>query len=178
MRFAYYLGRRNPEYDFFLAVRGKKEQYRARNLIVEGMLRAGADYLFMLDDDQIIDVDDAMLITHRYDFLRKMVVHMEENPKIGILGALYYQRDDSDCWPVIMQSNGHGQYNFITHEEITRRPQKVDVTGGGAMLICSEVFDRIESPWFEPESSAEQTSRYAKRRQRQDLKFGVTHLSN
>jgi GT2 family glycosyltransferase len=154
MRFAFYLGRRNQEYDFVLCVRGKKEQYRARNLIVEGALRAGCDYIFMLDDDQIIDIDDSMLITHRYDFLRRMIMQMEEKPQIGILGALYYQRDDVDCWPVIMQKNSMGAYFFITHEDVSHRMQKVDVTGGGAMLIRSEIFDRIDSPWFEAESKA------------------------
>jgi len=151
MRFAFYLGRRYPEYDFFLAVRGKKEQFRARNAIVEEALRVATDYLFMLDDDQIIDIDTTMLPSSRYEFLRTLLKHLEEDPQKGIVGALYYQRSVDEHWPVIMQSNGDGGYFFLTPVEISRQLQKVDVTGGGAMLIRMEVFDRIPSPWFEPE---------------------------
>lgn len=151
MRFAFHLGRRYQEYDFFLAVRGKKEQFRARNAIVEESLRVAADYLFMLDDDQIIDIESSMLPSSRYEFLRVLINHLEEDPLKGIVGALYYQRSDTEHWPVIMQSDGKGAYFFLTHMEVARHLQRVDVTGGGAMLIRMEVFDRIASPWFEPE---------------------------
>jgi hypothetical protein len=151
MRFAFYLGRRYQEYDFFLAVRGKKEQFRARNAIVEEALRIDSDYLFMLDDDQIIDIENSGLATLRYDFLHKLIKHLEEDPEKGIVGALYYQRDDREIHPVIMQKNKEGEYFFLTHMEIAGHLQKVDATGGGAMLIRKEVFDKIQPPWFEPE---------------------------
>lgn len=150
MRWSFWLGRRMPEFDFFLCVRGKKEQFRARNNIVESSLRVGCDYTFMLDDDQIIDIDNTMPPTARYDFLRKLVKHMEDDPTRGIVGALYYQRDNQDCWPVIMQAKGEG-YFFLTHAEISGQLQKVDVTGGGAMLINNKVFDRVLIHAFEPE---------------------------
>lgn len=152
MRFAYYLGRRYTEYDFFLAVRGKKEQFRARNSIVQEALRVSCDYLFMLDDDQVIDIEDTVLPSTRFEFLRTLINHLEEDPQKGIVGALYFQRreDDDECWPVIMQANGKG-YSFLTYAEITRGLQKVDVTGGGAMLLRMSMFDRLKSPWFEPE---------------------------
>jgi GT2 family glycosyltransferase len=152
MRLSFALGRRYPEYDFFLAVRGKKEQFRARNSIVEEALRAGCDYLFFLDDDQIIDIDNSMLPSSRYLFLKRLIQHMDNDPAMGICGALYYQRDATDCWPVVMQVNrgGHG-YSFLTHPEITGGLQRVAVTGGGAMLIRASVFDKIEHPWFRPE---------------------------
>ncbi len=35
MRLAYHCGRRMPEYDFFLGIKTKSEQFRARNTIVE-----------------------------------------------------------------------------------------------------------------------------------------------
>ena len=152
MLFAYSLGRRYPEYDFFLAVKGKKEQFRARNSIVEEALRTGCDYLFMLDDDHIIDIDDSMLPSPRYMFLKTLLSHMEEDPTKGIVGALYYQKDYKNCLPVIMQKERSGVgYFCITHAEITGRLQKVDVAGGGAMLVNMKIFDKIESPWFGPE---------------------------
>lgn len=151
MRFAFYLGRRYQEYDFFLAVRGKKEQFRARNSIIEEALRVDTDYIFMLDDDQIIDIEWTELPSSRYEFLRKLIGHLENDPKKGIVGALYYQRNDKDCYPLIMQKNKNGEYFLLSHLEIAGGLQKVDVTGGGAMLIRKEVFDKIPSPWFEPE---------------------------
>ena len=114
-------------------------------------MRVGVDYLFMLDDDQIIDIDNSMLASSRYAFLKTLVNHLEADHKKGIVGALYYQRDDQECWPVIMQHDGNGEYFFITHQEIAGHLQNVDVTGGGAMLINMTVFDKIPSPWFEPE---------------------------
>lgn len=153
MRFAYYIGRRYQEYDFFLAVRGKKEQFRARNSIVEEALRAACDYLFFLDDDQIIDLNDSMLPSTHYEFLRTLINHMEEDPQKGIVGALYFQRreDDDEVWPLLMQWDESGGYHSLTYPEITRGLQRVDCVGGGAMLIRMDIFDRIKHPWFEPE---------------------------
>ena len=38
MRFAFYLGRRYQEYDFFLGIKTKSEQFRARNAIVLSLI--------------------------------------------------------------------------------------------------------------------------------------------
>lgn len=150
MRFAFYLGRRYQEYDFFLAIIGKKEQFRARNAIVEEALKYDSDYILMLDDDHVIDIEDSPHPTLRYEFLRKMINHLEEDPIKGIVGALYFQRG-GNCYPVIMQKNKEGEHFFITHMEIARGLQKCNVTGGGCMLLRKEIFDKIPSPWFEPE---------------------------
>ena len=85
MRFAYYLGRRNPQYDFFLAIKGKSEQFRARNAIVESAIATGCDYLFMLDDDHVIDIDKTLGPNDRYDALNKLITHLKEDPKNQML---------------------------------------------------------------------------------------------
>jgi GT2 family glycosyltransferase len=150
MRFSFNLGRRYTEYDFFLAIKGKSEQFRARNAIVEAALSRDCDYIFMLDDDHIIDIDKKIGPSPKYFFLNKLVNHLEGRPEIGIIGALYYQRG-GNCDPVIMEETKKGQYFFKTHQEVTGGMQKVAVTGGGCMLIRREVFDKIESPYFAPE---------------------------
>lgn len=150
MRFAYHLGRRCQDYDFYLAIKGKSEQFRARNAIIEASLSRDCDYTLMLDDDHIIDIGKCIGPTESYDFLTKLVNHMEENPKIGIVGALYYQRG-GNCDPVIMEKLLEEQYFFKSHAEVTGGMQKVDVTGGGCMLLRKELFDKIEGPWFAPE---------------------------
>jgi len=149
MRFAFNLGRRCPEYDFTLAIKGKSEQFRARNAIAEAAISYDSDYLFFLDDDHVIDIEKKLGPNESYDFLKKLIGHMEADPKKGIVGALYYQRGGA-CYPVIMEQKGKS-YFFKTHAEVTGGLQQVDVTGGGAMLIRKEVFDKIESPWFSPE---------------------------
>lgn len=154
MRFAYHLGRRNTEYDFYLAIKPKSAQHRARNAIVEAAIAAFCDYLLMLDDDQIIDHEKHLGPNDSYDFLRKLVQHLEDDPKKGIVGALYFQRG-ATCDPVIMFQNPPG-YSFYQMQDISRRLQKVDVTGGGAMCINMKVFDKIESPWFMDEMAVSQ----------------------
>jgi|TARA_Y100000310_G_scaffold71534_1_gene67381 2-polyprenyl-3-methyl-5-hydroxy-6-metoxy-1,4-benzoquinol methylase len=150
MRFAYNLGRRYLEYDFFLAIKGKSEQFRARNAIIEASLSRDCDYTLMLDDDHIIDIDKNIGPAPNYNFLKKLINHLETRPEIGIVGALYFQRG-GNCDPVIMEETKKGQYFFKTHAEVTGGMQKVAVTGGGCMLLRKEIFDKIEPPYFAPE---------------------------
>lgn len=145
MRFAYYLGRRYQEYDFALAIKTKTEQFRARNAIVEAAYQVNADWLLMLDDDHIIDIEDDYVPTARYEFLRKLIEHDKD-----IIGALYYHRG-GECRPVLMQKDELGRYSFLRDDQIKGGLQKVDVQGGGCMLVKMKVFDKLSSPWFEPE---------------------------
>ncbi len=149
MRLLFHLGRRHPEYDFQLAIKGKSEQFRARNAIVKAGIQFGADYIWMLDDDHIIGMGAGQGASDAYDLPIKLIKHLEDNPKIGVVGALYYQRG-GDCWPVIMQEKD-GLPFFLHHMEVAGKMQKVDVTGGGCMMIRTAVFDKIKEPWFAPE---------------------------
>lgn len=150
MRFAYYLGRRYQEYDFFLAIRSKQEQFRARNAIVEVALKVGADYLLMLDDDQVVDWEDSSGPTNRFEFLRVLIRHLEQDPSRGIVGALYYHRGGS-CRPVVMREGDDGGFYYLRDDEIKGTLQEVAVAGGGAICINTKIFDKIPSPWFEAE---------------------------
>lgn len=150
MRLAYHLGRRCPEYNFQLAIKGKSEQFRARIAIVKAAIQYGADYILMLDDDHIIDLGKNTGPTNAFDLPIILAHHLEKNPEIGIVGALYYQRG-GDCYPVIMQENNNGQPFFLHNCEVSGRLQKVDVTGGGCMMLRTSIFDKIDEPWFSPE---------------------------
>lgn len=150
MRLAFHIGRRNPEIELMLGVKGKSEQFRARNAIVKAALENSCEYIWMLDDDHIIDIDAGIVPTERYDILRKLISHMIENPRIGIVGALYWQRG-GDYLPVIMAEGVDGKPHFMHPMEVTGGMQRVAVTGGGCMLIRSAVFDKIKEPWFAPE---------------------------
>ena len=151
MRMMFHLGRRCPEYDFQLAVKSKTEQFRARNAIVKAALQYSADYIWMLDDDHIIDINETQYSSKAYDLPVKLVKHLEDHPEIGVVGALYYQRG-ADCYPVIMQElPDEPRPYFLTHAEVSHRMQKLSVTGGGCMMIRTSVFDKIGDPWFAPE---------------------------
>ncbi len=146
MRFAFHLGRRMPEYDFHLGIRTKSEQFRARNAIVDAAQKVNADWLLMLDDDMVINTLVTSGPTEAYDFLRKMIAHDKD-----VCGALYFQRV-GNCMPVLMKANSEDSgYRFLREDELEHRLQRVDVAGGGCLLIKMRVFDKIKAPYFEPE---------------------------
>lgn len=153
MRFAFHLGRRFTEFEFAIAIKSKSEQFRARNAIVESAMSAGCKYLFFMDDDHIIDWEASTQPTDRYDFLRTLVKHMESDPKLGIVGAMYYQRGD-DHKAVFMYRGKDDGYYWPREHQIEGKLQEVDATGGGAMLIhLDRMVHDVGLPWFEPEQS-------------------------
>lgn len=149
MRFAYYCGRRMPEHEFFIAIKSKTEQFRARNAITEGALQLGCDFLFFLDDDHVIDWDNSMGPNPRYGLLARLLEHMRDE-SIGLVGVVYYHRGN-ECRPVLMKEGRDGAFYWLRDDEITGGLQDVAVQGGGCMLLRLSAFDRIKSPWFEPE---------------------------
>jgi 2-polyprenyl-3-methyl-5-hydroxy-6-metoxy-1,4-benzoquinol methylase len=149
LRFFYYLGRRYTEHDFFVGIKRKAEQFRARNSIVKAAYQCGADYILMLDDDHVIDLEGTNEASSRYEFLRKLIEHHERIPEAGIIGALYYHRG-GECRPVLMEEKD-GQYFYLRDDQIKHGLQEVTVQGGGCMLIKSKVFDKIGAEPFEPE---------------------------
>lgn len=150
MRFMYYLGRRYQEHEFSLAIKRKSEQFRARNAICEEAAKWGADYLLMLDDDQVIDVMDSTKPTEAYEFLRTLIGHLEEDPELGLVGAVYFQRG-GECNPVLMTEHGSDAYTFWNYTDLEGRLQPVDVQGGGCMLIRMKALDKIGYAPFGPE---------------------------
>ena len=79
---------------------------------MESAIATDCDYLFMLDDDHVIDVEKTLGEVGKgspsYDFLGRLIQHLKDDPKKGIVGALYYQRG-ATCDPVIMfcRTNNH-----------------------------------------------------------------------
>lgn len=145
MRFAYYCGRRMPDYDFFLAIKTKSEQFRARNAIVQAAQQVNADWLLMLDDDMVISPDAPFGVSEAYGFLEKMLGHGKD-----VCGALYYQRG-GHCSAVLMTKSGDRGYRFLRDDELVGGLQRVDVAGGGCLLVNMRVFDKIPQPYFAPE---------------------------
>lgn len=145
MRFAFHLGRRMPQYDFFTGIRTKAEQFRARNQIVEAAQQEACDYLLMLDDDMIINPDVTQGPTDAYGFLERLIAHDKD-----LIGALYYLKGGA-CSPVLMMKMSERGYRFLRDDEITHGLQPVDVAGGGCLLVKMKVFDHLPPPYFGPE---------------------------
>ena len=152
MRLAYYLGRRYQEWDFILGIKSKTEQFRARITLGMAAIQAGCEFIFWLDDDQILDWKGEIGPSQAYEILHRLIEHMDANPRAGIIGGLYYQREGA-CFPVLMHGPKHegGPCTFLMEEEIERKLQKVDVQGGGVMLMRCEALAQIPQPWWEPE---------------------------
>ena len=150
MRMWFTFGRRYPEHDFFFMPRSKSEQFRARNAIVEACLKLGVDYLLFLDDDHIFNWEETPEHTP-YMFLQKLI-----DDKKDIVGALYYHRT-GEYKPVLMEEIEPGKYTFYNDTYIKPHtgPIKVDVQGGGCMLIDMKVFRAMEKPYFVPEQQPE-----------------------
>lgn len=137
---AYHLGRRCPEYDFLLKIMIKREQFRARNNLVDLAIINGCDYFFMLDDDMVVPVDTfSRLVAHNKD----------------VVGCLYWQRGGA-FHPVIMKrymkADGLVGIDFLHPFDpmvVNRGLYKIDgVLGGGCILFKTEVFNRIPQPYF------------------------------
>jgi len=150
MRLAYYCGRRLPDHEFFLGVKSKSEQFRARNAIVKGARQIGCDYLLFLDDDQVIDWEVTPEPNSRYGMVEKFIKHMDDDEKLGIVGAVYYHRG-AQCRPVLMKEGRDGGYYWLRDDEIKGELQEVGVQGGGCMFIRMSIFDKIQEPYFVPE---------------------------
>ncbi len=153
MRFAYHLGRRLPQFDFFLGIRSKAEQFRARNQIVDAAIQMDCEWTLMLDDDMVIDSFGTDGMTHQgqivgddaYGFLERLIAHDKD-----ICGVLYYEKGGA-CKPVAMVTHGEKGYRNLHDDEITHGLQPVDVAGGGCLLIKTKVFDHLRHPFFAPE---------------------------
>lgn len=147
MRWMYYCGRRLPQYDFELGIVPKKEQFRARNLIIDEARKIQADYVLMIDDDMIVNPWQTTGVSEAYGFIDTLVKHGKD-----VCGILYYQRMGG-CHPVLMKGNdGETGYRYLRDDEITRQLQDVDVAGGGCLLINMRVFNKLPMPFFQPEN--------------------------
>ena len=94
MRFTYYVGR-HSEHECYLDVVTKRDQWRARNSIVEAAIQVNADYLFFMDDDHVINWEESFTTHNRYGLLDTLLSHIQEGEKRGIVGALYYHRGET-----------------------------------------------------------------------------------
>lgn len=139
----YRAGRDLPDFDVAIHISYKKEQFRARNHLVDAAISNDFDYLFMLDDDMIVP----------HNLIQSLLDHDKD-----VIGALYFQRGGL-YHPIIMRRKDHtpGVYSgeFWSQEDprITtqRGLHQTDIIGGGCMLFKVDVFRSLMQPYFETE---------------------------
>lgn len=132
-------GRDLPAYDFLVKIEVKKEQFRARNALVDAAIAAGCTYLLMLDDDMVVPPD----------LIQRLLVHEKD-----LVGALYWQRGGA-FHPLVMKAveleNGdfHPEYYAAT-DTLIQVPglYPVDIIGGGCMFFKVDCFRKISPPYF------------------------------
>lgn len=145
VRMMFHCGRRCPDYEFAFIVVTKREQFRARNHIVNKAIASDFDYVLMLDDDHIVPAD----------LVERLLGHLTEHPEFGVVGALYYQRGGT-FEPVVMKrvhpdDPEDWTFHFYRHtDDILMNPglHEVDIIGGGCMMFRTEVFDTLMPPYF------------------------------
>lgn len=136
---AYHCGRYAKGYDFLLKIMTKREQFRARNTLVDLAIMNSCDYLLMLDDDMIVPPN----------LFLKLVAHDKD-----IIGALYFQRGGA-YHPVLMkqksEKDGFRSIEFLNHYDpalVKPGLHPVDVIGGGCLLMKVDVFRQLTQPYF------------------------------
>lgn len=138
----YRCGKDLPNLTLAVQVITKKEQFRARNALVDMAIGGGFDWLLMLDDDMVPP----------QDLIQRLLAHEKD-----ICGALYYQRGGR-YHPVILQrtilETGELHTSFLSHQDPRiREPglHAVDIIGGGCMLFKVDIFRKLMPPYFEYE---------------------------
>lgn len=105
----------------------------ARNEIAEEALKQGHKYLFFLGDDVVPPPNT----------LKQLIYRMEQNDRIGVVGAVYCSKCDPAS-PLVFRDNGKGSYWDWKVGEF------FGCTGLGmdATLIRVDCLRHLKKPWF------------------------------
>ena len=108
----------------------------AREDVTAQALEWGADYVFYLDSDVLPELPEDInnVLYQLYKRNLPIVSGMYRTKKVGNPWAM---------WKFIDKDRG-----FQPVEEFTSELVEVDVVGLGCCLVKSEVFEKIERPWF------------------------------
>jgi SAM-dependent methyltransferase len=105
----------------------------ARNAIAKEALKLESRYVFFLGDDVVVPAHT----------LRQLIMRMENNPDIGVIGGVYCSKSTPPA-PLVFRGNGQGTYWDWKVGEF------FEVTGLGmdCTLIRTDLFRQLSEPWF------------------------------
>ena len=111
-----------------------KEIGEARNEMVEAALKAKAKYLWFLDDD----------VTPPLDAARSLIVTLENSDDSTMVAGGIYCAKVMPTEPVVCRGEGLGSFWKWKEGDIF----ECSSIGTGCMMIKTEVFKKLEKPWF------------------------------
>jgi GT2 family glycosyltransferase len=117
----------------FLVVKGA-EAGEARNQIVNYVKESKAKLLWMVDDD---------VFPPQYA-VQKMLYAMMSKKDVMACAGIVYTKSEIPV-PLVFEHNGSGPYLNWKHGRVFEVPGFIST---GCMLIKTEIFDKIETPWF------------------------------
>lgn len=141
---AFMLGAKyRDKFEVYFNVAQRREQYRARNMLVKAAIEAEADFIIMIDDDHTLG-DCPDMLDHFF---------AEEKP---FQGGLYVQRLEDTLQPVVQKYDAEaGVCRWMTWDEVPVESGPVDILGGGLNWIDMRVFDFMAEPFWWPYPSDE-----------------------
>lgn len=113
---------------------------KARNGLIEQLLKMKQDYIFFLDDDMTIEEG------HPAALLDQLVQAMEKDPTIGILAPRAYKRT-APFFPCVFTKISDAKYKPV--DKTKAGIIDVDAIHVAATLIRPSVFETVKKPWFE-----------------------------
>lgn len=117
-----------------------------RDLIVERALAARADVLVMIDDDMVLPPDA----------LVRLCAVLDERPRAGLVGALYYSRDGFRPMAVANWQSGDTRTACIPGFDSD--PVDVDGVGFGCVVLRVSALAALEPPYFAAHVFLERTA--------------------
>lgn len=106
----------------------------ARNNIAQCAREMKSKFLWMLDDD---------VLPPQYA-VQKMMFAMVTKPDVMAVAGIVYTKSEMPC-PLVFGLDGSGPYFNWKKGQIFEVPGFIST---GCMLVRTEVFDKIQEPWF------------------------------
>lgn len=105
---------------------------RSRNKIVDRALVLKAKYVLFIDSDMVFDEDALMrLLAHKRHIVSGLCVNRGEPYR-----------------PVVKMIDNEGQWVLVPNLEDGKFRDDVDGVGCAFLLIDTEVFEKVDKPWF------------------------------
>ena len=113
---------------------------KARNGLVDQLLKMKQDYILFLDDDMVVEG------AHPAALVEALLKEMEKDPSIGIIAPRAYKRT-TPFFPCVFKKAGEAKYKPMA--DSGKGLVEVDAIHCAATMIRPSVFGKVKRPWFE-----------------------------
>lgn len=127
-----------------------------RNMIAREALRNKSKYLYFWDDD----------VAPPPNATRLLMYDLEQDDDLGVAGGIYCSKEEPPS-PMVFQGDGLGSFWKW------KAGDRFECTGlgTGAMMIRTEILEKIPEPWFKTVDEDNPAPGYTMHRQTDDLYF-------